>query len=166
MPASAAVRLSKTALVATAAFFATLVVFNNVTDYGSNFNYVHHVLSMDTTFPGNSGMWRHIDSVAATHAAYGLIILVEAGIALLGWVAVARLAGRRGDPMAFAAAKGPAVLALTLGIVLWFGGFIVLGGEWFLSWQSPTWNGLNESARFSMLYLLILLYLVQPEPAQ
>lgn len=166
MPVSASIRFSKITLVAAAAFFATLVVINNITDYGSNFNYVHHVLSMDTTFPHNAGMWRSVASVVATHLAYCLIIVVETVIAALGWFATAKLIGARRDAAAFSRAKGPAVTALTLGIVLWFAGFIVVGGEWFLSWQSPTWNGLNESARFSMIYLLILLYLVQPEGSQ
>ena len=156
-------RLSKIALVASAAFFATLVVFNNLNDYGSNFAYVHHVLSMDTTFENNSGKWRAIDSVFATHIAYGFIILVETVIAALGWAAVRRLWSRRHDPIGFGGAKVMGIVALTLGIVLWFAGFIAGGGEWFLSWQSPTWNGLNESARFSMIYLLILIYLVHPE---
>jgi predicted small integral membrane protein len=156
-------RLSKVMLVASAAVFATLVVFNNLTDYGSNFAYVHHVLSMDTTFPDNAGKWRAIDSAMATHLAYGFIIVVEAVIAVLGWMATARLWQRRRDQAGFAGAKVPAIAALTLGVVLWFTGFIAGGGEWFLSWQSPTWNGLNESARFSMIYLLILIYVVQPE---
>ena len=55
-------RLTKTALVGAIALFYTLVVFNNVTDYYSNYQFVRHVLSMDTTFPGNRGMWRAIES--------------------------------------------------------------------------------------------------------
>lgn len=38
--------------------FYLLVVFNNLTDYNSNYQLVHHVLMMDSTFPGNAGMWR------------------------------------------------------------------------------------------------------------
>ena len=33
-------RLSKTALVAAIAFFASLVAFGNITDYGTNFAFV------------------------------------------------------------------------------------------------------------------------------
>ena len=58
------IRLSKISLVASSAFFLLLVVFNNLTDYGSNFEFVRHVLSMDTTFPGNQGMWRALNSPA------------------------------------------------------------------------------------------------------
>ena len=55
-------RSSKILLVWAVVFFASLVVFNNLTDYGSNLTFVVHVLKMDTTFPGNRAMWRAIDS--------------------------------------------------------------------------------------------------------
>ena len=38
-------RFCKLALVAAVAFFLTLVVFNNLTDYDSNYHFVEHVLS-------------------------------------------------------------------------------------------------------------------------
>ena len=73
------IRLSKISLVASSAFFLLLVVFNNLTDYGSNFEFVRHVLSMDTTFPGNQGMWRALNSPVIHHAFYASIILWEHG---------------------------------------------------------------------------------------
>ena len=48
-------RFSKVALVWAVAFFASVVVFNNLTDYDSNYRFVNHVLKMDTTFPDNGG---------------------------------------------------------------------------------------------------------------
>ena len=61
------IRSSKVALVWAIAFFSSLVVFNNLTDYGSNYMFVAHVLQMDTTFPDNQGMWRAIDSPSFIH---------------------------------------------------------------------------------------------------
>ena len=46
-------RIAKMLLLAGVALFYTLVVFNNLTDFNSNYQFVRHVLSMDTTFPGN-----------------------------------------------------------------------------------------------------------------
>jgi predicted small integral membrane protein len=63
-------RWSKIRLVFSVAFFAMLVVVNNVTDYSSNYMFVSHVLSMDTTFPGNNGMWRAIKWPFLHHIAY------------------------------------------------------------------------------------------------
>ena len=31
--------------------FCLLVTFDNITDYGTNYLFVQHVMSMDTTFP-------------------------------------------------------------------------------------------------------------------
>ena len=45
------IRLAKIAMVAGLGLYALLVVFGNITDYGSNFAFVQHVLSMDTTLP-------------------------------------------------------------------------------------------------------------------
>jgi predicted small integral membrane protein len=54
------IRTAKVLLLAAVALFYTLVVFNNLTDFNSNWQFVRHVLPMDTTMPGNKGMWRPI----------------------------------------------------------------------------------------------------------
>ena len=70
------IRLSKALMVLAMAFFASLVAFNNVTDYGTNFAFVHHVFLMDTTFPGNQLMYRAIETPWVHHAGYlGIIAL-------------------------------------------------------------------------------------------
>ena len=55
-------RVSKAVLVFAIALFYTILVLNNITDYGSNYEFVRHVLMMDSTFPGNHGMWRAVNS--------------------------------------------------------------------------------------------------------
>ena len=45
-----AIRLAKILMVAAIALFASLVTFGNLTDYGINFAFVQHVLSMDPIF--------------------------------------------------------------------------------------------------------------------
>ena len=52
------IRASKALLLLALGFYYTLVVFNNTHDYNSNVTFVRHVLLMDTTHPGNQGMWR------------------------------------------------------------------------------------------------------------
>ena len=48
------IRITKVLMVASLALFALLVTFDNLTDYDTNYSFVRHVLSMDTTFPGNA----------------------------------------------------------------------------------------------------------------
>lgn len=157
-------RLSKTALVAAVALFMTLVAFGNVTDYGSNFAFVQHVLSMDDTFKSPSLMWRAITSPALHHAAYALIIAWEVLAAVVLWLGALRLwAARAGDAAAFAAARGTAVLGLTLAFLLWVTGFVTIGGEWFAMWQSKAWNGQGAAHVFLTFTGIALLHLCQEE---
>ena len=45
------IRLAKIATIAALAAYAFIVAYDNIVDYGSNYEFVKHVLSMDTTFP-------------------------------------------------------------------------------------------------------------------
>jgi predicted small integral membrane protein len=158
------IRWSKCVLVLGVAFFCTLVVFNNLTDYDSNFQFVRHVLQMDSTFPGNGGMWRAINSAAFHHIAYDFVILWEAvNAAMAWWGGIRLLRAVKATAAGFAAAKAQSVVALTMGIVLWFVGFIAVGGEWYLMWQSKTWNGQDAAFRLVVVLGIVLLYVVGPE---
>lgn len=158
------IRLSKAFLVSAAALFALLVASNNVFDYDSNFAFVQHVLMMDTTFEGNALMWRSIGSPLIHHLGYWLIIVAEFLTAgLCGWGAVAMFRERHGSHTGFQQAKSMATLGLVTGIALWFVGFMCIGAEWFLMWQSETWNGQQAAFRFIVILFAVLIFLHQPE---
>jgi len=151
-------RLAKISLVAAVAAFATVVAFDNVTDYGTNFVFVQHVLSMDTIFPGSAIGYRAITSPALHHAAYALIIAAEAATAALCWIGVlALMRQRRAGAAAFNRAKAWSVAGLTLGFLTWQLGFMTVGGEWFGMWQSPQWNGVPSAFRFAMVIIAVLI---------
>ncbi|MFY9674316.1 MAG: DUF2165 family protein [Terriglobales bacterium] len=59
-----ALRISKALLVIAIALFYTILVLNNITDYLSNYEFVRHVLTMDSTFPRNHLMWRAVSLLA------------------------------------------------------------------------------------------------------
>ncbi|MFP5230816.1 MAG: DUF2165 family protein [Acidobacteriota bacterium] len=157
-------RLSKTLLVAAVAVDSTLIVFNNLTDYGSNAAFVHHVLLMDSTFPSNHGMWRAIHPSWIHTLFYAAIIAWEAAAALLLWAGslqLLRAAARSGAE--FRNAKTRAIAGLTLSLLLWLVAFLSVGGEWFLMWQSHLWNGEEAAFRMFTVVGIVLLYLVMPE---
>ena len=160
-------RASKISLLAAVAIFFTLVVFNNSTDYDSNYQFVRHVLMMDSTFPANRGMWRALNAAWIHTAFYGLIIATEAAVGLLCWWGVARLVqALRAPQPVFQRAKSIGIAALTLGCLLWFVAFISVGGEWFLMWQSKSWNGQDAAFRMFVILGLILVFLVMAEPEE
>src|SRR5476649_517742 len=130
-------------MVASTALFALLVTLNNLVDYGSNYEFVRHTLSMDTTFPGNALMGRAMTSPAIWTVAYWLIILTEASVGVTLAIGAFRLVlAINGTATAFNAAKTMTIVGVGLSFLLWFTGFTVGGGEWFAMWQSKVWNGL------------------------
>ena len=157
-------RAAKVLLLAAIALFYALTVFNNVTDFNSNYQFVRHVLMMDSTFPGNHGMWRALPSPAFHLAFFLSIILWEAATMILLWWGVLRLLRALRQPAAaFNAAKRVAVMALTLSMLMWLVAFLTIGAEWFLMWQSHTWNGQEPAFRMFAVAGLVLLILMQPE---
>jgi predicted small integral membrane protein len=159
-----AIRLVKTAMVASTALFALLVTANNLVDYGSNYEFVRHTLSMDTTFPGNALSGRAITSPALWTAGYWLIILTEAAVGIALAIGAIRLASAiRADARRFNAAKTYAIAGVGLGFLLWFTGFMAIGGEWFAMWQSKLWNGQEPAFRFYMTLLAVGILINQPD---
>ncbi len=157
-------RLAKIAVVAAVAAFATLVVFGNITDYGTNFAFVRHVLAMDTIFPDSGIRYRAITDPALHHGAYALIIAAEALTALLCWAgALVLLRAVRDKAALFNRAKAFAVAGLTLGFLTWQLGFITIGGEWFGMWQSAQWNGVQSAFRIAMIIIAVLIFLALPD---
>jgi predicted small integral membrane protein len=157
-------RAAKILLLAGLALFYTLVVFNNLTDPDSNYQFVRHVLSMDSTFPGNRGLWRALPSPAMHVAFFASIIAWEVATTVLLWLGVEKLTrSLRLAPDAFNAAKRIPLVALTLSMLMWLVAFLSVGAEWFLMWQSHTWNGQEAAFRMFSVTGVVFLILMQPE---
>jgi predicted small integral membrane protein len=157
-------RIAKIIMVACLAAFCLLVVFGNLTDYQSNFLFVQHVMSMDTTYPGNKLMYRAVTEPAYWQAAYTLIIFGEATAGLLFLAGAIRLLQVRRQPGAvFDRAKALTVMGALAAFILWFFGFMVVAGEWFAMWQSATWNGQEAAFRFYMTALAVLIFVMLPD---
>ena len=77
------IRLAKIAMIAALAAFAFIVTWDNIVDYGTNYEFVKHVLSMDTTSPGNKLMRRAITNETVWVWGYACIIAAEGLTCLL-----------------------------------------------------------------------------------
>ncbi len=137
------IRASKALLLFALGFYYTLVVFNNTNDYNSNLTFVRHVLLMDTTYPGNHGMWRAIHAPAIPWLFFVSIVIWEIVTGVLLWWAGIRLMRnlrlQRGYVQC--APRSWALMALTLSLLMWLSAFLSVGNEWFLMWQSKEWSG-------------------------
>jgi predicted small integral membrane protein len=160
-------RAAKILLVLSVALFYTIVTFSNVTDYGSNYEFVRHVMMMDSTFPGNHGMWRAINAPWAHTAFYVSIIAWEFVTMILCWWGGLRLARVfHASNLEFQRAKSVAIAGLTVSLLQWLVAFLAIGGEWFLMWQSRAWNGQDAAFRMFTVVGVVFLLLAQPEPTE
>jgi predicted small integral membrane protein len=144
-------RMVMVVLTAITALYMGLVTFGNISDYGTNQAFVQHVLAMDTTFASSNTKWRAVTDHRLATVVYVVIIIWECLTALV--LTIAFFAWLRGT-----AGKRASVVACQLSICGWLmqvllfgGGFIIVGGEWFKMWQSIKWNG--TQAAFQNLLL-------------
>jgi len=157
-------RIVKIAMTAAIALLMSLVAFGNVTDYGTNFAFVQHVMSMDSLFPDTTITYRAITSPQLHHAAYALIIATEIIVAVLSWLgALALFRAIRAPARSFNRAKGLAIAGLALGFLLYQVGFVTIGGEWFGMWMSEHWNGVASAFRFLMIIVAVLIFVALPD---
>lgn len=155
------IRLCQTLFVFLIGAFAMSVVLNNLRDPQSNLRFVTHLMSMDTVFPDSRLRRRAITSPALHRLAFALIVVVEAAAAVLCLAGAVRMAlAMFADAPVFHAAKDIAFAGLGVGFLLWFGGFMIIGGQWFASWQSRDWNGRESAFMFyaaiGMVFLALL----------
>lgn len=148
--------------------YLLLVAFGNITDPGANFPFVQHVLLMDTTNfgqPAGTGldagvMWRAITSPSLHQAAYVVIVAWESLTSIVLLTAFVWWIRERGT--SYHAARALSTLGLCMHLLLFMGGFITIGGEWFQMWKSTVWNGLDTAFRNSALGLAALLLVHMP----
>src|SRR3954454_16920732 len=159
------IRLTKVIICLPVALFGLLVAADNVVDFDTNYAFVQHVLSMDTV-PDKRLIGRAITDPGTWRLSYIMIIAGEAltGLCFLA-AAIAMLSHLRASPARFERAKRCALVGGAVGFLVWFLGFLVIGGEWFQMWQSPTWNGQQPAFRFVVVILAVLIFIMQPEPA-
>jgi predicted small integral membrane protein len=147
-------RYIKIGMVGSIALFFTLIAYNNMVDYQTNWVFVQHLLSMDTTFKAPVMMWRAITNPTLQACAYSLIIVWQVMTAAMCWAGCVRLSQGK---------KRTAYLGLFMGFLLYVVGFIVIGGEWFNMWQSPTSNGQMAAGLFASMIMFVMLFLQGPE---
>jgi predicted small integral membrane protein len=153
-------RIAKLVSVFAIGIMALFIVIGNTTDYYTNYYFVEHVMKMDTIFPGSHIHYRNINNPFLFHAGYIFIIVMEVMMTFCclkgSWLLFKNL---NRDAVTFHASKNWAVAGLIIGVIIWFLGFEVIGGEWFAMWQSPTWNGLNSAERIVSFLVLTLILL-------
>ena len=164
-----AIRLAKILCLLATGLNIALVAFGNLTDYGTNFKFVTEVLELSDVPADSHIHWRALPSPVVHHAVYLAIIATEvlvAALILSGSMAMAFQL--RAPPPLFQKAKDKALLGLALGFVLYEGGFVAIGGEWFGMWQAPDFDAVQSAFRtlITFLGLLIFVSLKDADPTE
>lgn len=153
-------RIAKAISVAAIGLMSLLIIIGNTTDYYTNYHFVEHVMKMDTIFPDSNVQYRSINNSFLFHAGYIFIIFMETLMAFCcikgSWLLFKNI---NSNAATFHATKNWAVAGIIIGIIIWFLGFEVVGGEWFSMWQSRTWNGLASAERIVSFLVLVLILL-------
>lgn len=154
------IRISKIIVGASCALLALLPGINNIIDYEINLSHVQHVLMMDShVVEVGSAAMRSIESPVIHHIAYILIIIAELAIGIMGiWGSIEMWKARKNISL-FNQKKAKLIWALTLGILVWFTGFLVIGGEWFLMWLSEDWNSQQAAFQIVTPFMLGLIFI-------
>ena len=152
-------RLVKILFSGAVGLYIALVCFNNIFNYEANFQFVTVISNMDDIFSKEKNSWRSINSVFLHHLLFLFIITWELLIAVLIWVGFFKMVRKfRSGALEFKNAKKYAALGLSLGVLLWFTAFIAIGGEWFLMWQSKSWNAQPTAFMLTCCFLLFLIH--------
>ncbi len=134
-----------------------IVGIDNILDYQTNFNFVVHVMKMDTINTGNVFKWRAVNSNILHHLSYWSIIATEILISVLSifsvFIMIRQLIQKKQE-LNLAFSK----IAVMLSIALFFFGFITIGGEWWYMWQSPIWNGIGPASKYIPFFIGVLIY--------
>lgn len=126
-------------------------------DYDTNFQFVYHVLEMDTIFKLENTEIRSIKSMLLKHFSYCFIITTEWIIFILAIIGVLGMCLNFNKQEEYTKCQRYLIYSFHLSILLWFLGFLVIGGEWFLMWQSSQWNGVYAAFRMTILAVLTLI---------
>lgn len=124
-----------------------LFAVNNTFDFDANYQYVKHVLSMDTT--SNQSSIRAIHIPVIYRITYLVIIVWQYLTFLIGLTGLWRFIKK--DQIYLVN------YALLMAISLYFFGYIIIASEWFLMWQSKIWNGQHTAFQFTILFILLLI---------
>jgi predicted small integral membrane protein len=159
------VRLLKVILVFCVGAQALFYAIQNVVNLDAAYAAVAYVLSM-----GDHAVYPQHFAPAVTWsplvwAALAVVIVGEtlAGV-LCGYGTVTMWLARRGSADAFRHASQPALLGCGIGVVVWLGLFMAVGGAWFQMWQTEGGRHSLEGAfMYAVSSAVVLLFVNQHE---
>jgi len=166
------------ALTTITGFYYLFVAITNCTDTETNRRGVAAVFSMESTIHSSGTDWRAIGDDNVALVAYILIVIWELLIAVVLLAATAvwfrTLAGRLRRPQAVADAAAKlsrlrwtatklSSLGWTMAVLLFAGGFLTVGGEWFRMWANEDVDATSAALQNFLIAAVGLILVHLPE---
>lgn len=160
-----AIRILKIILVVFVGMQGWLYVAGNLTNWESGLGAVGYVLGMEGHEVYPNHIFPAITNSALVTAAFVTIITGEFLVGALSFKGAWDLwKVRRGSADEFNSAKTFAILGPSMAMVVWFGGFVVIGGALFQMWQTQIGLGSFEGAFiYAAWSALVLLFVNNPD---
>ncbi|BDT91215.1 membrane protein [Nocardia sputorum] len=165
-------RMAVATLATITGFYYLFVAFTNCVDTDTNRNGVAAVLSMKATIHNPGTDWRAITNGNVALVAYILVVIWEFLIAFVllaaGAAWVRALSGRpRRIRAGLEVAAKLSSLGWTMAVMLFAGGFLTVGGEWFRMWANDDVNASSAALQNFLIagVGLILVHLPDARPA-
>ena len=161
-----AIRYLKIILVLFVGLEAWLYVSANIANWDAGLAAIGYVLGQD----GHEYYSVHIFPALTSPVAHAIaFLIILAGEFLVGALsfkgALDLWRTRKGTAEAFNAAKRFAIAGCAMAMVVWFGGFYVIGGALFQMWQTEIGDGsLSGAFAYAVTAGLILLFIDRPDP--
>jgi predicted small integral membrane protein len=160
-------QLAVAVLATITGFYYLLVAITNCTDTETNRRGVAAVLSMEQTIHSAGTDWRAIGDETVALVAYILIVGWEFLIAfVLLAAAVVWARALRGRPGAAPTAAKLSSLGWTLAVLLFAGGFLTIGGEWFRMWANEDVNASSAALQNFLIAGVGLILVHLPRSAE
>lgn len=107
-------------------------------------------------------MWRATDNQLMIYAGSLFIVGTELFMGcLLSFGVFQMWQARTRDKASFNTAKRYALWGCLSGLILFYGGFLIVAGNWFFLWATPAAGALETAFRYSTLLLLIMLFVAE-----
>jgi predicted small integral membrane protein len=159
------IRYLKIALVGLVGLLGLFYVAGNIANWSAGVGAVAYVVGMQEHAIYPSHIFPTIGNPALVSIAYLLILLGESLVGVLSLKGAWDLwRVRHANSETFNAAKAYAVLGTGMAVVVWFGGFIVIGSGLLQMWQTQLGsNSFHDAFIFAAMGGLVLLFVSQPD---
>jgi len=161
------IRLLKIILVMFVGLQGCLYVAGNLANWDSGLSAVGYVLGMEGHEVYGNHIFPPITNPVLVTIAFLSIISGEFLVGALSLTGAWHLwRERRSDAESFNSAQKFAILGAGMAMVVWFGGFVVIGGALFQMWQTQVGTGSFEGAFiYGATSALVLLFVNSPDPS-